>query len=329
MCLYPKLIKNRKYQANKKNGGNVPPLPLYEYKPGQYTEDRRVMAVPVGCGKCMECMKKKAREWQVRLLEEVRERKDGKFITFTFSNESIIEITKDIHNKTGYELDNEIATKATRKFLERWRKKNKKSLRHWFVTELGQNGTENIHIHGIVWTNKSNAEITETWKYGHTWIGDYVNEETVNYIVKYMYKTDIKHKEYKPKVLTSAGIGSGYINRLDSKRNKYQAGKTKETYINRQGYKMALPIYYRNKLYTDQEKEKLWIEKIDEGIRYVDGNKVNVKNGNEKYFKLLDEARKKNKELGYGDDTTDWKRKEYEEQRRMYNMEQRTNGGYK
>ena len=24
MCLYPKLIKNPKYKANKKNGGNIP-----------------------------------------------------------------------------------------------------------------------------------------------------------------------------------------------------------------------------------------------------------------------------------------------------------------
>ena len=39
MCLYPKLIKNRKYIANKKNGGNIPPV-----------SDSRVLMVPVGCG---------------------------------------------------------------------------------------------------------------------------------------------------------------------------------------------------------------------------------------------------------------------------------------
>ena len=27
MCLYPKLIQNRKYKANKKNGGIIPPVP--------------------------------------------------------------------------------------------------------------------------------------------------------------------------------------------------------------------------------------------------------------------------------------------------------------
>ena len=53
MCLYPKLIKNRKYIANKKNGGAIPPV-----------TDLRVIMVPVGCGKCIECLKQKGREWQ-------------------------------------------------------------------------------------------------------------------------------------------------------------------------------------------------------------------------------------------------------------------------
>ena len=35
MCLYPRLIKNRKYIANKKNGGNIPPV-----------SDLRVLMVP-------------------------------------------------------------------------------------------------------------------------------------------------------------------------------------------------------------------------------------------------------------------------------------------
>ena len=131
MCLYPRLIKNRKYTANKKNGGNVPVF-----------NDIRTLYVPVGCGVCMECMKKKAREWQVRMQEEIRHDKSGKFLTLTFSEDSLEKLKKD------YELtkENEIATKAMRLFLERWRKKHKKSVKHWFVTELGREGTERIHM---------------------------------------------------------------------------------------------------------------------------------------------------------------------------------------
>lgn len=108
MCLYPKLIKNPKYKPNKKNGGRPP-----------FCHDVRVMYVPIGCGQCMECMKKKAREWQIRLQEEIRHNKNGKFITLTFSNEEL-EKLKENENET----ENDIATKAIRRFLERWRKNN-------------------------------------------------------------------------------------------------------------------------------------------------------------------------------------------------------------
>ena len=75
----------------------------------------------------MECKKQKAREWQVRLLEDVKHNTNGIFVTLTFSNESIKKIVSGIRNGIeGYELDNEIARKAVRKFLERWRKHNKK-----------------------------------------------------------------------------------------------------------------------------------------------------------------------------------------------------------
>ena len=47
MCLYPRLIKNPKYKANKKNGRIIPVI-----------SDKRVLAVPIGCGKCIECKKR-------------------------------------------------------------------------------------------------------------------------------------------------------------------------------------------------------------------------------------------------------------------------------
>lgn len=310
MCLYPKLIKNRKYTANKKNGGVIPAI-----------SDKRTLLVPVGCGKCIECKKQKSRGWQVRLNEEIRHNKKGKFVTLTFSNESIKELSKEIKGLNGYDLDNEIATLATRRFLERWRKKFKKSVRHWLVTELGGNGTENIHMHGIIWTEEESETIDKIWKYGKTWIGDnknggYVNEKTINYIVKYVNKTDEKHKEYNSKILTSQGIGKQYIERSDSNRNKYKEKETKETYTTRTGTKINLPIYYRNKIYSEEEREKLWIEKLDKKERWVCGEKVDISKGEEEYYKIVEYYREKNKRLGYGNDEKNWERKRYENDRR-------------
>lgn len=318
MCLYPRIIENKKYKANKKNGGIVP-----------QATDKRVLYVPVGCGNCMECRKQKARQWQVRLHEEIRINKIGKFVTLTLSEQSMLELSKNITGLEGYELDNEIATLAVRRFLERWRKKFKKSLRHWLVTELGQVNTERVHLHGIVFTDEI-AEISRIWKYGHINVGEqkwdkgnqihggesYVNERTVNYIIKYVTKVDKIHKEYQSKVLTSPGIGSNYMNRIDVKNNKYNHNGTIETYQTRQGIKLNLPIYYRNKIYNEEEREKLWLEKLDEEVRWVDGKKVDISQGDENYFEVLEIARAKSKRLGYGDNTINWERKMYENQKR-------------
>ena len=226
MCLYPKLIKNKKYTANKKNKGNVP-----------IAKDERVLFVPIGCGICMECMKQKAGMWRTRLNEEIKNDPNGTFITLTFSNESYAELAKEIKAE-GYTLDNEIATLATRRFLERWRKQYGKSVKHWLITELGHNGTENIHMHGILWTTKDKIEnLEKIWKYGFVWSGykkdtgkeNYISERTATYITKYMLKTDAKHKYYKSIVLCSKGIGNIKKESEIYERNKFRGEKTRTT----------------------------------------------------------------------------------------------------
>ena len=109
-----------------------------------------------------------------------------------------------------------------RLWLERVRKITKKSIKHWCITELGGNSTERMHIDGILWGVGLESLIRETWIYGFIFIGQYVTEKTINYITKYMYKTDEKHPTFTGKVLCSAGIGSQYITRADAKNNKYK-----------------------------------------------------------------------------------------------------------
>lgn len=313
MCLYPKLINNPKYKSNKKNKGIIPTI-----------SDERVKLVPVGCGNCIECRKQKARGWQVRLLEDIKTNKNGKFITLTFSDESVLELSK--HKKCqglqGYYLDNEIATLGVRMFLERWRQKYGKSLRHWLVTELGHNGTENIHIHGIIWSERSFKDIKEKWQYGYVYPSEeeniktnYVNERTVNYIIKYITKTDEKHKEYRSKILTSAGIGNNYTQTYNAKNNRFQEQKTEETYRTSTGHKISMPIYWRNKIYNDEEREKLWLQKLDKNERWIMGEKIAADNL-EEIDTLTKYYRKINKQLGYGSDERNEERIWYEQKRR-------------
>ena len=183
------------------------------------------------------------------------------------------------------------------------RKKFKVSVRHWFVTELGHEGTERIHLHGIIWTNEDKEFIDKIWGYGFTWIGEYLNFKTINYVTKYINKVDLKNKGYTPKILTSAGIGKGYLKSVNFKNNVFNDEMTKDYYVNSQGYKMSLPIYYRNKRYNDDERENLWLSLLDKNERFILGTKIDA-DDLDYYDNVLSSARAKNKRLGYGNDDT-------------------------
>lgn len=296
MCLFPKLIKNPKYKPNKKNNYNPP-----------VCTDERLLYVPIACGVCMECCKKKAREWRVRLIEELKNDKNCYFITATFSEEKLNKLCEEKKQSES----NYIATIAVRRWLERYRKKNKKSFKHWLITELGQNNTERLHLHGIVWGDIN--EIISHWKYGKIDIGLYCNKKTINYIVKYVTKIDKTHKNYKPIILNSKGIGKNYIDSEFSKKNKYKGDNTNETIKLNDGTKVQLPIYYRNYIYTEEEREKLWINKIEKQERYILGQKIDISTdeGLNLYEEILKNVQKINNNLGYGDDSKNWKKKDY------------------
>lgn len=177
-------------------------------------------------------------------------------------------------------------------------------------------------MHGIVWADDI-EEIKNKWGQGFVYIGDYVDEKTINYCVKYITKKDIEHKYYKSAVIASNGMGADYIKRYDAQLNKYDGENTKETYTTRQGNQRALPIYLRNKIYTDEEREELWIQKLNKQVRYVLGHEIDVSENEEQYYKALEEARIKNNRYGYGNNEKDWRREKYEHQRRILKQEQR------
>lgn len=279
-CLYSKLVLNPKYLPNKKNNHNPPKC-----------TDERIKYVPVSCGRCIECRKKRRREWMVRLSEELREgNRPPLFVTLTISNEQLQRVKGDANTK---------ATKFVRWFLENIRKKTRKSAKHYLVSELGKERGR-IHLHGFIWTEKE--LVKNCWIYGYVHIGDFVNEKSIYYMTKYMLKKSID-KNFIPKVLASKGIGKGYLNREDAKRNKYKEEDTKETYRFRNGSKTYLPQYYRNKIYSDKEKEKLWVEKIEKGVVYICKEKVNP--NEEEYYKILDYHRKRTEKI-LGDNPQEW-----------------------
>lgn len=305
MCLYPIFIKNRKYLPNKKNGGVIPKI-----------SDYRTEYVPVGCGECIECRKQKARAWQVRLTQEIKTDASAVFATLTFSEEELAKL----HEEAGADV-NAVAKLAVKRWRERVRKKLHRSPKHWFITELGHEGTERIHLHGLVWgLGETCAEdlLTNHWRYGYSDAGLYVNQRTINYIIKYCTKVDSDHENYKPVVLCSPGIGKTYVNSRDAQNNRYLGDQqTNETYRLPNGSRINLPIYYRNAIYSEEEREKLWIEKLNKKERFVLGSSITIKTRKdfERFKNMQQVAREKNARLGYG------KRKDYNEKFYIKNLE--------
>lgn len=299
---------------NKKNGYN-PPTPT----------DPRQLLVAVGCGKCVECRTQKARAWQIRLMKQLDVEKYAYFVTLTFDSDKLNTLCEEIKQKEC----NAVATIAVRRFLERWRKKNKKSVKHWLITELGHTGTERIHLHGLLFTDFpiNNEYLQKIWQYGYCDTGKYVNKKTINYIIKYVTKLDNDHKGYEPTILCSAGLGKNYITEGTKNIHKYRPHSTIEYIRLPNGAQVNMPIYYRNKFYNEEEKQMLWSDRLDKNTIFVRGiecKNIDSKEGQKEYMNLLHAQQSINKQMGYGDDSKLWKTKDYNVTLKMLNKHTRT-----
>lgn len=339
MCVRPTKRRNPKYRMNKKNGGIIPPL-----------NDRRQLVIDTPCGQCYICRKKKSREWSMRLREDFKENKKGKVVLLTFNTESLRELAKKCKGLTGYEKDNQICRIAVKLFRERWRKKYGRSIRHWLITELGHGETEHIHMHGIVWEehytdliNKESGEVTRklikhdvkgnfldeverVWNYGFVGKGkkdwqtgkriNYVDNRTANYFVKYVNKIDEAHKEYRQIILTSAGIGKAFLNSERALTNIYRGENTIQGYQVPEGGVIAMPEYFRRKIYNDEQREKLAGWGLDTNITYIDGTATRTDLNDSQKSQIYRDLQEKNARLGYGDGRKNYERKMHENSKR-------------
>lgn len=257
MCLYPSIIENPKYAKSNENRKGI--------------KDYRLRWIQIPCGHCEECRRAKANEWRVRLMEEIKSNpKNIIFATLTFSEESLKRLEYDEKEP------NKAPQKAISLFRKRWWKKYKAPLKHWLITELGHDNTKRIHLHGIIWTELTEEQFEKEWGYGWIYFGYEVNERTINYIIKYITKRDEDNPEFNGKIFTSKGIGKDYINKNSLRRHRYQDRFTEETYRTDSGIKIALPTYYKQKLWTDQEREALRIIKEEKQTKYYNKTPIKV-----------------------------------------------------
>ena len=196
-------------------------------------------------------MKRRTSGWSYRLVKEGDRSKTALFITLTYNTDTV-PITKK-----GYmNLDK----KDVQKFMKRLRKLSNEKLKYY---ACGEYGTQKMRPHYHIIMFNANAEmVNRAWaldnkNIGNIYIGT-VNEASIGYTLKYMtkqgkipiHKNDDRQKEFS---LMSKGLGSNYLTEQMIKWHKDDL-KTRMYVPMKDNKKIAMPRYYKDKIYNEHEK---------------------------------------------------------------------------
>jgi len=211
--------------------------------------------VTVPCGKCPKCIARRVSGWSFRLLQEEKISLSAHFITLTYDS-------KYVPITSGGLLT--LFKRDTQLFFKRLRKAHEKEeilvpIKYYLVGEYGGR-TLRPHYHAILFNAKLEL-INDAWKRGHIYYGS-VSGASVGYTLKYMSKqkkrfriseVDDRLPEF---ALMSKGLGSSYLNEVNCNWHV-------EDLVNRMyctvvgGVKLAMPRYYKDKLYFELEKSAI------------------------------------------------------------------------
>lgn len=269
----------------------------------------------IPCGKCCSCQKKRLQSYRLRLMYEFTESKSAVFITLSF-NDSALEEYKDNYNK------------AVCQFMDALRKRYGKELRHFFVMEYGKDnlyidrhgnqkcGTQRPHFHGLIFNMPSiDFYLWESvWNRGNGLLRDsstpyngfYKNprgllfvesvrdvQRCASYICKYLTKEYSKDR-VTPRVITSVGLGKQYLTKGNVERHR----KELDTTLTLNGLPFSLPSYYRNKIFSKEDKKALVLKRFNDTApfkRVVDGREYYDL---ESYNSALERFSRKKQSLG-------------------------------
>lgn len=221
--------------------------------------------IPFPCGKCPPCRKRRTSGWSFRLVKEGERSKSALFITLTYDTE-YVPITPN-----GYMT---LDLKDLQKFFKRLRKLSDEKLKYYAVGEYGST-KKRPHYH-IILFNAHPDHIKRAWALNNNDIGTHhignVSSASIGYTLKYMSKksqipqhqNDDRKKEFS---VMSKGLGSNYLTQAMIQWHKNVLEKRMYVPIE-DGKKIAMPRYYKDKMYNEEEKDKIaqYMAKISEEL---------------------------------------------------------------
>jgi len=238
-----------------------------------------IRQVPVPCGKCPPCLKRRSDAWGFRLSKEENVHTNSSFITLTYDNNHVPMTEKNYMT---------LCKKDFQDFMKRLRKYHSKSIKikYWACGEYGST-TFRPHYHAIIF-NLDREKLTKAWTLGTVHIGD-VSGASIAYTTKYMnkgrriplHKNDDRLPEFS---LMSKKLGSNYL--TDDIIKYHQEDITRNYLTLEGGVKIAMPRYYREKIYSEkqrkqqsmtiEESQKLAQRKFEERYKNRTGSLENI-----------------------------------------------------
>jgi len=209
--------------------------------------------IPVPCGKCPECVKRRTSAWSFRLMEEDKVAETSHFITLTYDTLKV-PITHAGY-MTLIKRDLQLFFKRLRKAHEH---RGMKPIKYYAVGEYGGK-TFRPHYHIILF----NADITliqPAWDNGHVHYGS-VSGASVGYTMKYiakkgripMHRNDDRLPEFG---LMSKGLGQSYL--TPAMMHWHKKDLDNRMYCNlKDGRKISMPRYYKDKIYTEEQRKRI------------------------------------------------------------------------
>lgn len=198
----------------------------------------------VNCGKCLNCISNKKRDYGLRASVEIEKYPNKVFATLTYNEMEVPYKVKD--EKIKLSLSEEHA----RNFIKRVRQQLKRDFsgnefKYFMAGEYGGD-TERPHYHIVAGSNGAIAStIKNKWESGNVKLEKLISRKAVSYTVGYTDKK-IYSKAYKgieePFHKFSVGMGKDWFYK------QWQEGKitAEHYYIETHNYIQALPIYFKN-----------------------------------------------------------------------------------
>lgn len=205
--------------------------------------------VPVPCGRCPPCKLRRVNSWVFRMLQEFKVSKHSHFVTLTYHT-STVPISANGF-LTLRKVDYQLFMKRLRKFCP------DAKLKYYAVGEYGTTNRR-PHYHAVIFNVHDVSLFDQAWGLGSVHVGN-VTGDSIAYTMKYIDKASGKplhgRDDREPEFpLMSKGLGASYLS--DDVVAYHKADLTRNYATKDGGHRIALPRYYRNKIYTEREQKQ-------------------------------------------------------------------------